>query len=487
MLATRIRVPLFIAMHALTACDATTPQELPPPAVLVVEAVTPVSATGVVGEELAVAPVVLVIQADGLPVKGILVSFAVSGSGTVGSVTVMTNAAGLASAGAWRLGPGAGPQTLTARAAGHSVVFTADAQAGPITTLTVVGGNSQWAVVGTRLPAALRVKATDDYGNVVADQSVTFTVVDGGGSLEPGASITGPDGIAESRWILGTTAGRQHVRAQAGEDATALFTADACQPACSFELAHVLNGNIVLFNGATGSTQQLTSNGVSYDPAWSPAGERIAFARYSDSAAGIYVMNSDGTGVTRVTKPGFRSPTWSPQSDALAFSGGSFSGCPGDQYCGAVYVQELNQGTAMRQVAASGFAPAWSPDGTRIAFIGHNGLIADQDYYSLRLVNPDGSGLTEITPVTWFYMDGVTWSPDGTRIAFTMGGDIWVVRADGTGSTRLTTYAGALAPAWSPDGTRIAFGTRGNSIMEIPADGGEPTLMSSGQSPSWRP
>jgi Tol biopolymer transport system component len=496
--ALRIPIGLFVALLALTSCDGTTeppPEEHPRASVLVLEAVTPLSATGVVGEELAVAPIVLV-QGDGLPVEDVWVSFAVSGRGSVGSATARTDAAGLATPGTWRLGPGAGPQTLTVRAVGLLLKFTADAQPGPITSFAVVGGNGQWAAAGTPLPAPLRVKAADRYGNVVTDVAVTFAVVDGGGSLEPGASMTGADGVAESRWTLGTTGGRQQVRAQTS-DAIAQFAADACPGPCSSELAHVLNGNIVIFNSATGATRQLTNDGVSGGPAWSPDGERIAFAR-SGAENGIYVMNSDGTGATRVTGPGYHSPTWSPQGDALAFAGSSSSTCPGDQYCGAIYVQELREGSVMRQVAASGSGPAWSPDGSRIAFR-HIILINDEDnddddlnqaISSLRLVNIDGSGLTEITPLT-SVTSGPTWSPDGTRIAFSTVWDIYVIRAEGTGQTRLATYnwsyEAPLTAGWSPDGTRIAYGTRGNNIMQVPAEGGEPTLMTRGGSPSWRP
>jgi hypothetical protein len=523
MRATRTPIGLFVALLALTSCDGTTPGEPPPPAVLVLEAVTPVSATGIVGKELDVAPVVLVMQADGLPVKGIRVSFVVSAGGFVGSATVMTDADGRASPGAWRLGQGAGPQTLKARAGGRSLVFTADARPGPIATLAVVGGNDQRAAGGIPLSEPLRVKATDGYGNIVTGGAVTFAVVDGGGSLEPGASITGSDGIAESRWTLGATAGRQHVRAQTSEEATAQFTAEAyCEAGqCSFELAYSLDGNVLIFDGATGGIRQLTNDDVPMlpSPAWSPDGGRIAFTRYSGvggsgwssppATADVYVMYADGTGMTRVTGNAAgslvwsHSSTWSPRGDAIAFSGDK-GACVYECGALAIYVQELSEGSVPRSVAPEGFAPAWSPDGSRIAFVGLTG----GDYPgSLRLVNPDGSGLTEVPlAIDGFHLlGGLDWSPDGTRIAISACNpvcNIYVVRPDGSGLIQLTTSVldcsgcGALTPAWSPDGTRIAYtafhynesGTQLARIMAIPAAGGEPvTLVAPGTSPSWRP
>jgi hypothetical protein len=494
MRATRISNGLFVPLLALISCDGTTPQELPPD-VLVLEAVTPVSGTGIVGELLDVTPVVLVTRS--FPwrhrVEGIEISFVLSGGGSVGSATAMTDAAGVASPGTWRLGPGAGPQTLTAHGAGQSLVFTAEAQPGPITSLGVVGGNGQRTPAGTPLSDPLRVKAADSYGNVVSGATVMFAVIDGGGSLQPGASITGSDGIAESTWTLGTTGVRQHVRAQTGT-VEAQFTADACQREgaapgpCNVELAYEWNGDIIVYNAATGGTRQLTSDGSNYKPAWSWDGERIAFEHWTVGEDGIpefsiRVMNSDGTGVMQVIGNNSSSPTWSPQGDELAFVGPS--NCTGDQYCGAIYVQELSEGSVMRLVTASATAPAWAPDGGGIAFVARNGPIDDGDpaYYSLRSVNSDGSGLTEITPFTSDYINRPTWSPDRTHIAFDMGGVIYVMGANGTGRTLLTPGG---TPAWSPDGTRIAYYHDG-LIMEIPAAGGEPTPITEGFWPSWRP
>ena len=101
-------------------------------------------------------------------------------------------------------------------------------------------------------------------------------------------------------------------------------------------------------------------------------------------------------------------------------------------------------------------------------FPGGNGLIvfaADQfavDDLEIHTMNPDGSGLTQITNTTGINRYP-SWSPDGTKIAFSSTRDtgnlqIYVMNADGTSQTRLTTKAGDdQTPSWSPDGAKIAF------------------------------
>jgi Tol biopolymer transport system component len=75
-------------------------------------------------------------------------------------------------------------------------------------------------------------------------------------------------------------------------------------------------------------------------------------------------------------------------------------------------------GTGVRRLAdAADFSrPAWSPDGTKIAF-------SCAETYNLCLMNPDGSGITEVGISDAFRSDypceaHPSWSPDGTRIAF---------------------------------------------------------------------
>src|SRR6185312_257262 len=123
-------------------------------------------------------------------------------------------------------------------------------------------------------------------------------------------------------------------------------------------------------------------------------------------------------------------------------------------------------GSDARPITANGWGdrmPAFSPDGKRIAFVSLENGAANPEIY---VMNADGSGRTRLTTSVGNVPDtDPAWSPDGSKIAFMSkrelgNADIWVMDADGSDAVRLTTDAADdQDPAWSPDGSTIAFET----------------------------
>ena len=97
----------------------------------------------------------------------------------------------------------------------------------PVTDITILGAATLVGTAGSPLPAPIAVVATDADGNPVSGATVTFAVTAGGGEIEPASVTTGPDGVAEAAWTLGTTAGANSATATAADlaDSTVVFEA----------------------------------------------------------------------------------------------------------------------------------------------------------------------------------------------------------------------------------------------------------------------
>lgn len=196
------------------------------------------------------------------------------------------------------------------------------------------------------------------------------------------------------------------------------------------------------------------------EPAWSPDGERIAFARTRDGNSEVFVMLASGAAQTRLTaSPGFDGePSWSPDGAQIAFRSDR-GGQPG------IYVMD-DSGRDMRALSPGLVAerlPAWQP--APDAIIGDQLLFTTGLRVGLRqiaLVNTNGAGRRTLVADLERDTLMANWSPDGAWIAFASDRDgtydIFVAPADGSTAANLTDHPGKdMYPAWSPDGTRIAF------------------------------
>lgn len=121
---------------------------------------------------------------------------------------------------------GNGTAQITATVEAITQTVTVTVQQAPVSPIAVAG-NGQTAKVLTALPQALQVKIEDRLGNAIAGATVTYTVVNGGGTLSAATATTTSGGVASVQWTLGRTSGTQQSvsAAVAGNGGTALFTA----------------------------------------------------------------------------------------------------------------------------------------------------------------------------------------------------------------------------------------------------------------------
>jgi hypothetical protein len=182
--------------------------------------------SGRVAAELKDEIVVRAVDGAGRPIPGVALTFEVmSGGGGVAPATSSTNDAGEART-RWILGTSTTvAQRLrirTAAAAGGTfieMIVAATAQPGPFAALVVVAGDAQTGTAGAPLPQDLVVRAADSHGNAIAGQSVRFAVESGSGSVASTLAATDSQGLAHSRWTLGTEAGSPQRVSAASEPA----------------------------------------------------------------------------------------------------------------------------------------------------------------------------------------------------------------------------------------------------------------------------
>jgi Ca2+-binding RTX toxin-like protein len=177
---------------------------------------------------------------------------------------------------------------------------------------------------------------------------------------------------------------------------------------------------------ADGSPERRIGDFTGSSPAWSADGERILIVIDGD----IWSVSWPGGARTLVAATAALEidPTASPDGTRIAFARGS-----------DLVVRRLDDGRETT-VAAGLFptAPDWSPDSSRIVFATSAG--------DLHVVGADGSGLVRLGVGV-----GPAFSPDGSRIAFVRDGDVWTARPDGTDAARVTrSPAQESEPAWQP-------------------------------------
>src|SRR5919107_1983179 len=276
---------------------------------------------------------------------------------------------------------------------------------------------------------------------------------------------------------------------------------------------------------ADGSNQSQLLESAASDPAWSPDGTKIAFTRVVEESAdasatpesipSIVVMDADGSDQRELLDEPASDPAWSPDGTKIAFSKSTPKGLS------FIYIMNADGSGEPRRLTRESFArdtdPAWSPDGTKIAFQSTRpdtpeplplppnqtgSLLSNTEIYVIDACCEEGD-TNKPQPLTGSigYNADPAWSPDGTEIAFTYMSfrltcrygcetvvrttDVYKMDADGCGKRRLTppdpnNEHPEQGPAWSPAGDRIAYSKSSASsaaIYTMKSDGSGSALV----------
>jgi len=179
---------------------------------------------------------------------------------------------------------------------------------------------------------------------------------------------------------------------------------------------------------------QVTFLNYCSDPDWSSNGSQIIFERQKEGDRGIYLINADGTGLTKIGLG--HNPSWSPVDNRIIYRGG-------DPWR-SLFLVDLDEGweNKVKLVDQINEHGGWSPDGKKIVYDSPH----SSESSSIWVVNSDGSEKTRLTTNEDGYCMGPSFNYDGSKIVYLKGfttyavggseseeiNEIWVMDSDGS-------------------------------------------------------
>jgi Tol biopolymer transport system component len=234
---------------------------------------------------------------------------------------------------------------------------------------------------------------------------------------------------------------------------------------------------------------QVTFLNYCSDPDWSPDGNQVIFERQKEGDRGIYLINADGTNLTKIG-PGYN-PSWSSVDNRIIYRG--------EDPWRSLFLVDLDEGweSKVKLVDQINEHGSWSLDGKKIVYSTPDG----SESSSIWVMNSNGSRKTRLTTTEDGYCTGVSFSYDGSKIVYLKGfasyavgggedepNEVWVMDADG--SNKHMIYAPGdstqliFQRAWNKNNKilfmRTWYRVKPPQVWMINADGSDPELVVSG-------
>lgn len=212
-------------------------------------------------------------------------------------------------------------------------------------------------------------------------------------------------------------------------------------------LLAALVASALLVGGATGSPSPLQTR----DPVWSRDGTELAFVRSQGQTGRVFVVSFTGAGLRAITptQPLPYGITWSPDARSLAYASG------GDLWRVDLASRRLLRLTTAPQLGAK--QPAWSPDGTTIAYTVFEGCFHCTRIYG---IDPEGANRRLLVDAA----RRPEWSRDGSLLLTSLPVSLFDL---GSGQARPIAADGSYA-SWSPDGTEFVYSGNGGLFVSTP-------------------